>query len=79
MFFEAPLPSDFSPWMKASLVKLEHLEKPEETIKKLKTKYIFCNPDEVKYDLYFPQHISKFDISKKFEHVDGYLWKSKIA
>jgi len=55
---------------------LEHLEKPEEVIKKLKekTKYIFVNPEEIKYNLFYPQHISKYELNG-FENIEEYLWK----
>jgi SAM-dependent methyltransferase len=58
---------------------LEHLEHPEEVIIKLRknAKYIFCNPNNVKYNVYYPQHISKYDITEDFEYVKGYLWKNK--
>lgn len=60
---------------------LEHLENPEEVIAKLreKAKYIFCNPDEIKYDEFFAQHISRYDLTPYFEHVGGYLWRNKNA
>jgi hypothetical protein len=58
---------------------LEHLEKPEITIEKLSwnARYIFCNPRQIRYNVFYPQHISRFDLTKDFEHVDGYLWKNK--
>lgn len=58
---------------------LEHLENPEEIILKLKenTKYLFCNPEEILYNESGPQHISRFDLTKDFEHVNGHLWKNK--
>tara|TARA_Y100000310_G_C20436887_1_gene694167 strand:+ start:154 stop:807 length:654 start_codon:yes stop_codon:yes gene_type:complete len=58
---------------------LEHLENPNEIILKLKdnAKFIFCNPDEVNYNIFFPQHISKFNLNEYFELVQGYLWKNK--
>lgn len=58
---------------------LEHLEHPEQAIKKLaeNAKYIFCNPENIIYNVYFPQHISKYDLTPYFEHVDTYLWKNK--
>ena len=58
---------------------LEHLENPQEVISDLSknTDYIFCNPEEVKYNVFFPQHISKFDLGEYFELVEGYLWKNK--
>jgi len=58
---------------------LEHLEDPDEIVEKLakKAKYIFCNPEDIKYNIYYPQHITKFDLTKFFERLDGYLWKNK--
>jgi len=58
---------------------LEHLENPEEVILKLKdkAKYVFCNPDEIPYDEFYPQHISKFNLKEYFEHIEGNLWKNK--
>ncbi len=58
---------------------LEHLENPQEIILHLSknTKYIFCNPEEVKYNIYFPQHISKFSLTEHFTHIKGHLWKNK--
>jgi len=58
---------------------LEHLEKPEEAIAQLRrhTRYIFCNPEDVKYNDYYPQHIGKFDLTPHFERQEGYLWKNK--
>jgi hypothetical protein len=57
----------------------EHLENPEEIIAKLKknARYIFCNPNEIKYNELCPQHISKFDLTKDFEQIKEYLWKNK--
>ena len=58
---------------------LEHLEDPGPIIRKLakNADYIFCNPDQVLYNELYPQHISRFDISRDFEHVEAYLWKRK--
>jgi hypothetical protein len=58
---------------------LEHMEDPDPIIAKLakNARYIFCNPEQVKYNSLYPQHISKFDISPFFENVEGYLWKNK--
>jgi SAM-dependent methyltransferase len=58
---------------------LEHLPDPEPMIKKLAecTEYIICNPDEIKYNEIYPQHISKVDLSPYFEQVEKYLYKRK--
>ena len=58
---------------------LEHLENPQEVITTLSrcARYIFCNPEDVKYNIFYPQHISRFDLTPHFERVKGYLWKNK--
>ena len=58
---------------------LEHLENPEPVIKAIHkhTEWLFCNPEQVKYNWLSPQHISKFDLKKYFKHVDLYLWRRK--
>ena len=58
---------------------LEHLENPSKIIKKLSlnARYIFCNPNQIKFNFIYPQHISKYNIKKDFEHVETYLWKNK--
>ena len=58
---------------------LEHLENPKEIILKLKenAKYILCNPEEIQYNELCPQHISKFDLTEYFDHIEGHLWKNK--
>ncbi len=57
----------------------EHMVDPLPTIKQFAetTPYIFCNPDDVRYGFPYPQHISRFDLTPYFEHVDRYLYKSK--
>lgn len=57
---------------------LEHLEKPELVISDLvkNARYVFCNPDEIKYNVLYPQHISKFSLAPHFSLVKGYLWKN---
>ena len=57
---------------------LEHLENAQEMIEKLSkcTTYIFCNPTEIKYNLMYPQHVSKYDLTTHFTHIHRYLWKS---
>ena len=58
---------------------LEHLEDPSKVIADLaeKARYIFCNPEDIKYNVLYPQHISTFDLSPSFDRLDGYLWKNK--
>lgn len=60
---------------------LEHLENPDEVVKDLAvhTEWLFCNPEQVKYNWLSPQHISKFDLTPYFEHQDLYLWRRKNA
>ena len=55
----------------------EHLEKPEPIIKSIHkhTEWLFCNPEQLKYNEWVPQHISKFDLTKYFKHEDLYLWR----
>jgi len=57
----------------------EHLEDPEPMIKAVieHTEWLFCNPDQVRFNWLYPQHISEFDITDHFEHVELYLWKRK--
>ena len=57
----------------------EHLEDPEPVIKAIHkhTEWLFCNPDQIKYNWLAPQHISKFDLTPYFKHVDLYLWRRK--
>jgi 2-polyprenyl-3-methyl-5-hydroxy-6-metoxy-1,4-benzoquinol methylase len=58
---------------------LEHLEDPNVIIDFIgkNAKYIFCNPEDIRYNIFFPQHISKFDLTPYFQRLDGYLWKNR--
>jgi 2-polyprenyl-3-methyl-5-hydroxy-6-metoxy-1,4-benzoquinol methylase len=58
---------------------LEHLENPDERLKEIAahTKYLFANPGEVKYNILYPQHISRYDLTPYFENLGGYLWRRK--
>lgn len=58
---------------------LEHLENPKPVIENIyeSTEWLFCNPEQIKYNCYVPQHISKFDLTKYFKHEDLYLWRRK--
>jgi 2-polyprenyl-3-methyl-5-hydroxy-6-metoxy-1,4-benzoquinol methylase len=58
---------------------LEHLENPDERIKEIAahTKYLFANPEQVQYNILYPQHISRYDLTPYFENLGGYLWKRK--
>ena len=57
----------------------EHLENPQEVIEQIAkhTKYLICNPTEVKYNWLYPEHISEFYIESYFEHKDLYLYERK--
>jgi hypothetical protein len=58
---------------------LEHIKNPEPVIKMFykHTEWLFCNPEQIKFNEWVPQHISKFDLTKYFKHIDLYLWKRK--
>jgi 2-polyprenyl-3-methyl-5-hydroxy-6-metoxy-1,4-benzoquinol methylase len=59
---------------------LEHLEKPEyeRVIKALeeKARYIFCNPEDVRFNVFFPQHITKIKL-EGFVQVEANLYYNK--
>ena len=59
---------------------LEHLEQPEyqRVIKALeeKAKYIFCNPEAVRFNVFFPQHITKIKLDG-FVQVEANLYYNK--
>jgi len=57
----------------------EHMEKPEPVIKAIAehTKYLFCNPEQIKFNWLYPQHISKFTLEPYFENIGAYLWRRK--
>ena len=38
---------------------------------------IFINPSEIPYNSYFPQHITRYDVSPFFKKSEGYLWKNR--
>jgi len=58
---------------------LEHLENPKPVLQDiaLHTKWLFCNPEQIKYNWLSPQHISKFNLELYFKHEDLYLWRRK--
>lgn len=58
---------------------LEHMENPQDVIQDiaLHTKWLFCNPEQIKYNWVVPQHISKFSLDLYFKHEDLYLWRRK--
>jgi len=60
---------------------LEHLENPEPVIEAMAKhcKYLIINPDLIKFNYMFPEHISHYDIKPYFYNVQNYLWKNKNA
>ena len=58
---------------------LEHLENPKEVIEQMAkhTKYIICNPTEIKYNWLYPEHISRYDLEPYFKHVEAFLFERK--
>jgi 2-polyprenyl-3-methyl-5-hydroxy-6-metoxy-1,4-benzoquinol methylase len=57
----------------------EHLEKPQPVIEAVSkhTKYLFCNPREIKYNWLYPQHISQFSIEPYFKQIELYLFERR--
>jgi len=57
----------------------EHLENPQPVIEMIAkhTKYLFCNPGQVKYNWLYPQHVSLFSLEPYFKKVDLYLYKRR--
>lgn len=59
---------------------LEHMEKPimQKALEAMRknAKYIFCNPDQVRYNEIYPQHITRFTL-EGFERVDLNLYRNK--
>jgi SAM-dependent methyltransferase len=57
----------------------EHIENPQPIIEKVakRTKYLFCNPDQIKYNWLFPQHISHFTLEPYFKQVELYLYERR--
>ncbi len=55
----------------------EHLKNPTQTIQYVAnhTKYLFCNPTEIKYSWLYPQHISQFTLNPYFRQVETYLYE----
>jgi hypothetical protein len=60
---------------------LEHLENPKPVIEAMSKhcKYLICNPDLIKYNYMFPEHISQFDLKPYFYNVQNNLWRNKNA
>jgi len=38
---------------------------------------IFVNPAEIQFNAFFPQHITRYDVSPYFKKKGGYLWKNR--
>jgi len=57
----------------------EHMEKPQPVIEAIAkhTKYLFCNPNQIKYNWLYPQHISQFSLEPYFKKVDLYLYERR--
>jgi len=55
----------------------EHMEHPQPVIEAIAkhTKYLFCNPTEIKYNWLYPQHISQFTLNPYFKKVEYYLYE----
>lgn len=55
----------------------EHLENPKPVIERcyMHTKFLFCNPGQIKFNWLYPQHISKYTLEPYFEEVELYLWR----
>ena len=55
----------------------EHMEHPQPVIEAIAkhTKYLFCNPTEIKYNWLYPQHISEFRLNPYFRKIDNYLYE----
>jgi hypothetical protein len=60
---------------------LEHLENPKPIIEAMAKHctYLIINPDLIKFNNMFPEHISQYDIKPYFYNVQNYLWKNKNA
>lgn len=60
---------------------LEHIKNPQSLIKKFAkiTKYLFDNPGQMPFNLWFPQHISKYNLTKYFSEIKPWLWRSKLT
>lgn len=55
----------------------EHLENPQPVIEAIAkhTKFLFCNPTEIKYNWLYPQHISEYKLEPYFERIEHYLFR----
>jgi len=57
----------------------EHIENPQPIIENVAkhTKYLFCNPTEIKYSWLYPQHISHFTLEPYFKQVELYFYERR--
>jgi hypothetical protein len=58
---------------------LEHLPDPQPLVKTLAehTPYIFANPEQIKYNNLYPQHIGHYQLNTHFQQIETYLWQRK--
>jgi len=58
---------------------LEHLEQEQanQLIEQWtrQTDYLFANPEQIKYNFLYPQHITHYNLAPYWEKVEGYLYK----
>jgi len=55
----------------------EHMKNPTPVIQSVAehTKFLVCNPTEIKYNWLYPQHISSFNLNQYFREVEVYLYE----
>ncbi len=60
---------------------LEHLREPDTLIQDFaaRTRWLFANPNEIRFNWLVPQHISKYKLEPTWENVEAYLWKRREA
>lgn len=60
---------------------LEHLKDPKPVIEAMgkRCTYLISNPELIKYNFMFPEHISHPDLTPYFYNVHNYLWKNRNA
>lgn len=56
---------------------LEHLPDPAPLLDWLSrhTRYIFANPEQIRYNGLYPQHISRYELAPRWRNVERYLWE----
>ena len=72
-----PIEKDYDVIMAMDI--FEHLEEPQGVIDQLvaHTKYLVCNPTEIRYNWLYPEHISRYDLDPYFRHKETYLYERK--